>query len=355
MGLGRYGKEKASSSKASHRTEGRLDWLDQLPFRSDYKDLTNFLKEFEINSTEDFLDFVRKFDKTLQAADAKVAVKVKQLEQDELQRRIRDNIKCRIREMEDAGKTPKVADQADPMAAATAQAMHDEMKHQILLRRSRRMTEDGEVKEETNTKAAATAEAKQNVQVDLEHSEIGNVEAEQDEDAGLWIKYASKHALKKAVVDNKQASSDLQKEADARIKTPSQAPQGKVGNGCQSRYWKEMDAAERAKGVDKNHLTEGDMEKPTTTNTQEKNEAMPESEQEAKDRERREAGELTDKEIMDALPPDFRRRLQKWQRLAANRKDSLRPSIVAVRAVKAKLHAKLIAEMAARNPTKAIR
>jgi hypothetical protein len=78
-----------------------------------------------------------------------------------------------------------------------------------------------------------------------------------------------------------------------------------------------------------------------------------EAEQEAKDQKRREAGEFTDKEIMDTLPPAFRKRLEKWQTLANNQKHNLGPERTAIRIAKAALHAKFILEKAAQNPKKA--
>ncbi|KAE9380753.1 hypothetical protein N431DRAFT_449507 [Stipitochalara longipes BDJ] len=352
MDLQQYTEAGASSEDIDETTENRLDWLDQLPFQADYKVITYFLKQFKINSTEDFLEFVRKFDKALHGdrfkvaaseqnvkeavdadgvqkeADAKAAdaAKTDQDEHHEPEHQIRDKTRGRIREIAEAAIKRKEKEAellakraAEKSKADNKQAPPEDQKEEDAKATAVVKAEQEEV-EVMKHQIREMEEAEEEVERPNHEMEEAEAEAEREKTEAELL---TKPGDEKAEADNKPTPIKDQKQADTKKQTLPKVQQ------------------------------EGEADKQTTPKPQEKGETKEETEQEAKDRKRREAGELTDTEIMDALPPDFRKRLETWQTLAANQKDSLTPAVAAVRAAKAAAHAKWLEEKAAQNPKKA--
>jgi hypothetical protein len=68
MCLRQYTSAGKSAGDKSQTTEKRLNWVNRLPLQASYNTVTRFLKEYDINSTEDFIEFVRRIDKILRPA-----------------------------------------------------------------------------------------------------------------------------------------------------------------------------------------------------------------------------------------------------------------------------------------------
>jgi hypothetical protein len=272
----------------------RLDWVNRLPLQASYNTVTCFLKEHDINSTEDFIEFVRRIDKIL----------------------------CPARLVEEA--------EAQGAAAST----------------TTNSTEDSENKpeiqppDEKRRTAIARNIARRAIELIARRR-------------GIIVELPPK-----PVAEGREADQDPpkdQKEEDTKNRTPSEASKLEtVVEFTTSKSPKERDSDEedRLEGSADHQavLSPGEEEKKRIDGEREKKRK---AEQEAIDQKRREAGEFTDKEIMNALPPAFRKRLETWQRLANNQKHNLGPDRTALRVAKAALHAKFILENATHNPKKA--
>jgi hypothetical protein len=273
----------------------RLDWFNRLPLQASYNTVTRFLKEHDINSTEDFIEFVRRIDKIL--------------------RPVRLVEEAEARGAAASTTTNSTKDSEDPENKLEIQPP-EENRHIAIARNIAR-------------RAIELIARRRGIVVELPPKPVAEgIEADQDPPKDQ----------KEGDIKNRTSSEASKVETAAEL-TPSKSPKER-----------DSDEENRPEGsADDQAVLSPEEEK----KRKEEERLKKEAEQEAIDQKRREAGEPTDKEIMDALPPAFRKRLETWQRLANNQKHNLGPDRTAIRIAKAALHAKFILEKAAHNPKKA--